>query len=296
MNIRSILNSSTKELQKAGIKSAGLDVQVLLQSVLDKSDAYLFAHPEAPLSNSEYQKFRRFVRRRKKGEPIAYILSEKEFYGLKFKVNKNVLIPRPESELIVEETLSCIKYLVSRIKQKQLNIIDVGTGSGCIITALAKTMIFDTKYAIQFYATDISPTALRVAKLNSKINGVADRIKFYQTDLLSNPRLLKQLDVVIANLPYIPQDKKYQDIDYTTLSYEPKLALFGGPKGYELIEKLIVQISKRTYQPKVIILEVFEDYIKELKLIAKNNLPNYNFELKKDLAGLNRFIVLTKAS
>ncbi len=318
MNLKSISLRTIRELEKAGCISAELDVHAIFKFVLQKSDDFLLARSEAPLTNSQYQKFRRLIRRRKKSEPVACLVGEKEFYGLKFKVNKNVLIPRPESELVVEETINFLKLhknIVSFPRRREstdnrvdsrlrgndrlddLSIIDVGTGSGCIIISLANQLgASDLGLRTGFYATDISPTALRIAKRNAKLLHISDQIKFYQSNLLSNPRLPKNLDIIVANLPYIPSGKKYQDINYTTLSYEPKKALFGGPKGYELIKKLMAQISKRTYQPKLIVLEIFEDYAKELKLIAKKCLPKYKFELKKDLAGLNRLVILTNSS
>lgn len=309
MNIGKILNRATKELRSVSIGTADLDARILLSEVLKKGTTYLYSYPQALITNSDYQKFRRYIRRRKKGEPVAYIIGEKEFHGYTFKVNKNVLIPRPESELIVKETIDFLKCHCDESAKKQsrlprsarndneqaFNIIDVGTGSGCIIISLIKeiqkTIIHDSLFMIHAYATDLSEKALRVAKANIKSMNLYDNIILYKSDLLSNPRIPKKLDVIIANLPYIPDN--HPGIDHKSLAFEPKTALYGGSKGYKLIEKLFEQIKNKNLYPKLILVEIFEDYAVELLNIAKRIFPHYRIEILKDLVGLNRVLKIS---
>lgn len=286
MTLEKLISRSTKELEQAGSLTAELDVRLILEDVIRKDSSYFFAHPEAMISNPAYQKFRRLIRRRKTGEPVAYILGWKEFYGLRFKVNKNVLIPRPETEAIVDETIAYLKTQISNLKNRSLNILDVGTGSGAIIIALAKTLKYDN---IRYYASDISKKALRVAKENAKLNGVSTDIKFFQSDLLDNPTIPRKIDILIANLPYIP----FSVHNDKTLSFEPETALFAKKSGLELIEKLIIQASKLNPRPQLIILEVFETHPKFVKELNNKYLPMYSLEVKKDYANLNRFIILS---
>jgi len=311
MTIGKILSLTIKELETCGILTADLDVRLMLEDILNKDSSYFFSHPEAPISNPAYQKFRRLIKRRKKGEPVAYLLGWKEFYGLRFKVNKNVLIPRPETEAIVDETIAYLKSQNSNLKNSSLNVLDIGTGSGAIIITLAKTLKYNN---IRYFALDVSEKALKIAKLNAMSNNVDDQISFYKSDLLTNPRIPKNIDIILANLPYIPfchseqseeshhqQNKYHKKLspdpslpqDDKRLSFEPQNALFADKKGLDLIEKLIIQISERSYKPKLIILEIFEDHPEPIRKLVEQYLPKYRFEVKKDYAGLNRLIILT---
>jgi len=240
MNIGTILKKTSRELKIAGSPTPNIDARLLLKFTLEKTREYLTAHTCEPLTNSDYARFRRVIRRRKKGEPIAYITKEKEFFGYDFYVNKNVLIPRPESEMLVENSLS---FLESRIKpclpagrnqelRKKLptthypllSILDIGTGSGNVIISLAletkKLPPFgrglakktERSYCLMpiFNASDISKKALYVARKNTKKHGVSKNIRFFQSDLFSNSTMPKKYDVIIANLPYVPKNSKEQ--------------------------------------------------------------------------------------
>ncbi len=186
MDIHNILKKSSSELAQAGSPTPEIDTRVLLEFSLNKTREYLTAHSYEPLTNSKYTKFRRVVRRRKKGEPIAYITKNKEFYGYDFLINKNVLIPRPESELLVENAIKFIKLKVHKVKKGDgLSIIDIGTGSGNIIISLALEAEKLRSYGLMpiFHASDISQKALYVARKNAKKHKVNNIIRFFRSDL-----------------------------------------------------------------------------------------------------------------
>ncbi len=322
-NLKSILKRAFLELEAAGIDNAELDARVLLEAAMNKKSAYIFSHPEIPMTNANYAKFRRYIRRRKKGEPVAYILGHKEFYGLDFIVNKNVLIPRPETELLVEEALEYVsrwQLAVGREKlqtasRKPLAILDMGTGSGCIIVSLARQQISITAgQQLKFFATDISRKALVMAKKNSEKHGVKESIKFYCSDLFSNPRLPKKFDLVIANLPYVP-GTKYSSSKYASrelpnssrlqhriartisdkmLSFEPESAIFSNQNGTEVIKRFIDQAKNRINNDGLILIELDPRNAKTLFRYAGKKLPEAKAELKKDLAGRYRYLKLTR--
>jgi release factor glutamine methyltransferase len=170
MDIKDIISHYSTKLKKTS-SSPILDIELLLTKILKKPKEYLFEYPEKNLTNSQLKKFKKLFNKRAKGEPVAYLLSHKEFYNLDFKVNKNVLIPRPETEILVEEVLIYIK------KNKTHLIFEIGVGSGAIIISLAKQI-----KKTEFFATDISLKALNIAKQNAKFHKT--KIKFFKGDLL----------------------------------------------------------------------------------------------------------------
>ena len=205
MNLNKIFSSAINELSEAGIKTAEIDAKVLLRTVLNKDDVYLISHSDELITNAQYQKLRRYIRRRKKGEPVAYIIGHKEFYGLDFTVNKNVLIPRPETEVLIDQALTYLQTIlpINRLTGQPVNIIDIGTGSGCIIISLIKNLPTAIRQPLAFFASDISQKALNTAKKNAEIHEVYDKIRFFKSDLFSNPRLPDKFNLIIANLPYL---------------------------------------------------------------------------------------------
>lgn len=269
MNLRTALNRAKFELNN--FDSGELDAKILLLKAIEQDEKYLILNPLFFLTNSQHARFRRYIRRRKKGEPVAYITGHKEFYGLDFKINKNVLIPRPETEMLVENALH---FLESRIKNKELrsnnriNIIDVGTGSGCIITAvmkeIQKIIIHNSSFTIRAFAVDISNKALSVAKFNVKKHEVDEGIKFYNSDLFSNQRLPKKYDLIIANLPYLKPD-------YKNLDFEPRSALDGGPDGLSIVRKLIEQLPEKLVNEGIALLEIDNDQFSKLKKIVNKH-------------------------
>lgn len=284
MLIKKILQQGKDKL-KNNSHSANLDTELFLCFVLNKSKEFLYTNPEYKLTNKQVAKFQELIKRRAKGEPVAYITNQKEFFGLDFYVNKNVLIPRPETELLVEESLRLICDSRSTIR----NIAEIGTGSGCIIISLIKkinVMLSLSKSEIYFFATDICAKALSVAKKNAKQYKVLSKIKFYQGDLLE-PIKNKKIDILIANLPYLP--KSHQE---KSIQSEPKKALYADEKGLKLYRQLLEQVKELNYQPKYLLFEHDPRQTADFKKLIKQILPNSKLQIKKDLAGLDRVMMI----
>ena len=277
MSISQIISRYSKILKSS---SPVLDVELLLTKALNNHKEYLYRFPEKKLTTAELSKFKKLFARRQKGEPIAYILGSKEFYGLNFKVNKNVLIPRPETEQLVEQV---IKYA----KNKKLKIADIGVGSGAIIISSAKNLNG------QFFGTDISKKALSIAKQNAKIHQV--KINFYQGNLLE-PLNNKKIDIITANLPYLDKAEKIllPSSDTKGLKFEPKIAWDGGSDGLDYYRKFFKQTKKFKIRPKAIFLEIGHNQALEIKKLARQALPQYKFKIKKDLCGFDRLLILNK--
>lgn len=287
---------TTEDALKYGIKQllpaaanrqnlAALDAEVLLSFVIGKPREQLLIHPETKLSARQFKKFSSFIARRSRHEPIAHITGKKDFLGIDFAVNKNTLIPRPETEMLVEEAIRefQITNLAYRQAGSKLQILDIGTGSGAIAVALAKNLP-----KAKIIATDTSPAALRVAKQNAKIHGVADRIKFIKTSLLPLNLNSKLLTLVVANLPYLPTrvwNRAMPDVK----KFEPKSALLGGADGLNLIRKLLQEIKSKNIKGAVL-LEIDPSQPKKLSSFTKKLFPRAIMETKKDLAGLSRMV------
>jgi release factor glutamine methyltransferase len=203
-----------------------LDAQVLLAHVLEQPRAWLLAHPETELTPAQAAAFETCLVRLERGEPLPYLLGHWEFYGLEFIINPSVLIPRPETELLVETALAWL-----RAHPDRRQAVDVGAGSGCIAVSLAK-LVPD----LQVTAVDISSAALDVIRLNASRHGVAERIHCQQSDLLTGAH--GPFDLICANLPYIPTGTL---ADLPVAAYEPRQALDGGPDGLQVIRRLLDQ-------------------------------------------------------
>lgn len=299
-SIQQALLDANKALKRRSA-SPILDSEVLLSFVLNKSKEYLLAHPEKQLPAAQEKKFRQMVIRRSHGEPIAYLTGHKEFYGLDFLVNKSVLIPRPETELLVEETIKRIRNQELGIRERA-TLIDVGTGSGCIPIAIAKNT---PDKNLKIMAIDISPAALRVARQNAKKNHV--KIKFYRGNLLSpiihNSSFLipNSSYIITANLPYLTKKQMAEP----SIKHEPRAALYGGQDGLEYYENLLNQISQFGAQvfecssaclparQVQVILEIDPSQTSKIKKLIKKYLPLRQIEIKKDLAGLDRLAIIT---
>lgn len=214
-----------------------LDLDLLIASTIGKPREFVLAHPEYKLTRNQELSIKNNANRRAKGEPLAYILDHKEFFGLNFKVDKHVLIPRPETEMIVEEVL--------KLKPRNKTIIDIGTGSGNIIITLAK----NTKLKNKFIGIDISDKALHIAKQNAKKHKINKKIKFLKGNLLE-PALEKNKlhdAIIVANLPYLDLGWKnlLKSSDTKGLKYEPHIALYAGKDGLETYRKLARQLKSQ---------------------------------------------------
>lgn len=277
------------------------DLELILARILKKPREFVLAHPEFIIPTTDNKRLTTLIKRRIKGEPVAYILGEKEFYGLNFKVNKNVLIPRPETEQLVELALN--KLTTNNLQQT--TIVDIGTGSGNIIISLVNKLTTNNQRltTYKFFATDISIDALKVAKQNAKLHKVEKKINFLRGDLLTPA--IKNLSnvksqgsiVITANLPYL-SPALYRSSHISARMYEPKKALLGGKMGLELYEKLLKQINKivngQLSQPKTgpplaeivsCFLEISPEQKPAMQKLVKKHFTNAKIIFHKDLAG-----------
>jgi release factor glutamine methyltransferase len=238
-SIRQLLIEATWLLQEEGFDAPRLDAELLLGHVLGLTRAQIHAHPDRRLDAAELDSYRELIERRRQHEPVAYILGYKEFYGLDFYVDRRVLIPRPETELLVEKGLE-----IGRAASYPLTIADVGTGCGAIAISLAVHL----PQAI-IYALDASPEALEVAALNRRRHSVERRVHLLQGDLLSP--LPDPVDLIVANLPYVSW-AEWEQLPRTITAYEPRSALDGGPDGLDAIRRLLAQA--RQLKPQTTIL------------------------------------------
>jgi release factor glutamine methyltransferase len=264
---------------KAESDSPGLDAHLLLCKVLNVGRAYLLAYPEQTLTDEQAEHFDALVERAATGEPIAYILGRRAFYDREFIVTPDVLIPRPETELLLERALQYMN------RHPDAHVVDVGTGSG----ALAVTLAAHAPQAT-LYATDVSPAALMIARKNAALNEVEKRIEFFEGDLLT-PLIVRglQVDVVLANLPYIATD------ELATLAvsrFEPSLALDGGQDGLALVRRLFEQLGAATLGCKMALLEIGADQGQAAFALGHQLLQPTDASLHQDYAGLDRIVEL----
>lgn len=243
-------------------------------------------HPEVKLSAYQLVRLSALIKRRKMGEPVAYLLRYKDFYGMRFRVNKDVLIPRPETEDIIGVILDEVKNL-GHAAQNDITILDVGTGSGCIAVALANQLISKSvNQPIRVFASDVSARALAVARANAKANRA--QVTFIKSDLLDNIKFTP--DVIVANLPYGWGEWKNNSTAETKgLKFEPKSALFTKENGLYLIRKLLEQVAGRDTKPKRIYLEFDPRQKTELQKLIRRILPHSKTVFHKDFRKLWRY-------
>jgi release factor glutamine methyltransferase len=274
VNRKEALTEARKILTKNGIDDASLEGEILLRHVLKISRAQLFSDLENDVSASNYKTLMKLIKRRIKGEPSAYITGKKEFYGLDFIVDRNVLIPRPETELLVDQAINLCRNL------HYSKIADIGTGCGAIAISLAVNLP-----TVRIYATDISAKALEVASQNCVKHSVAARIIFIKGSMLEP--LPESVDLIIANLPYVRE----ADIR-GPLSYEPRMALNGGEKGLDKIEQICLQAGDKLNINGSLLLEIGQGQADDVKAILHKYFPSGSIEIKKDLAGIDRVVHL----
>ena len=279
MNIQTVLNQASKILNNSSNASFKLDSEILLSEVIKKNRQYLILNSNEELKKENIKLFNYLLKRRKKGEPIAYLINKKEFWKQNFYINQNVLIPRPDTELLVEETLKLFNA------NSKLNILDIGTGSGCILLSILN----ERK---SFYGTgiDISKKAINVARFNAKMLQLSNRTTFYNSDV--DKFLIGKYDLILSNPPYIKQkDLKYLEIDIK--DFEPKLALDGGKDGFSKITKVISKTSTLLKRNGKFILEIgFGQKNRILNILKKNNF--FINKVLKDYGKKDRCIISTK--
>ena len=279
MNYNQILKNGENYLKKNKIKNAHLDVELILSKVLNRNREEIILNLDNKLKNTDIIKFKYYLLRRCQNEPMAYILGYKYFWKHKFLTNKSVMIPRPETELVVEETL---KYLQN---DKSKKILDIGTGSGCIVVSLVKERPKCTATAI-----DISINAINVAKTNAKLHHLENKINFINIDI--DKYKSYNYDLIISNPPYI-NSIELNRLDNDIKSHEPKLALFGGSDGFNEIKKVIIKSKKLLKRKGKLIIEIGHKQKNQTVKILNENCFFIN-KISKDLCGKDRCIVSTK--
>ena len=284
MDIRTALTELTTSLRPI-TDTPALDAQVTLAHVLDKSRTWLAAHPDSLLSDSQVDSVRESLSKLQAGTPLPYLLGHWEFFGLDLEVTPDVLIPRPETELLVERAIAFLKSR-ERTRFSSLRAADVGTGSGCIAVSLA-AHIPD----LRVLATDLSLSALEVAKRNAAKHGVAERVDLIQCDLLPpHPDPLpteSHFDLICANLPYIPSGAIP---GLPIFGREPTLALDGGPTGLDLIRRLLTIAPEWLAPHGLILLETEASLGMQTLSLAFDMFSEANIHLHQDLSGKDRLV------
>tara|TARA_B100001250_G_scaffold375728_1_gene363505 strand:+ start:818 stop:1660 length:843 start_codon:yes stop_codon:yes gene_type:complete len=279
MNIHALLNKGFNLLKNSSRDTAMLDSEILLSKVLKKNREYLILNYKENLKKKSIELFYTLVERRKKNEPIAYIVKKKEFWKQTFYIDQGVLIPRPDTELLVQETLKLFD------KNSNLRILDIGTGSGCILLSLLKE-----RENFMGTGIDISKKAINVARFNAKLHQLSNRVKFFNSDV--DKFLIGKYDLVVSNPPYIKNNNiKYLEKD--VFDYEPEVALNGGKTGFSKISKVVCRASSLLKKSGKLILEIgFDQKSKVIEILEKNRF--YINKIAKDYAKKDRCIISTK--
>jgi release factor glutamine methyltransferase len=280
--IRQILEQGILTLTKAGQVNARLDAEVLLSHTLHVERSALYAYPQRTLTPEQEQQFLTLIERRSHGEPVAYLTGHKEFYGLDFLVDKRVLIPRPETELLVEAALKACRQMLGAGRTPI--VADIGTGSGIIPVTLA---VLEPR--LQYlYASEISIDALEVAYLNCQRHHVEDRVRLLHGDLLAP--LPEPVDILTANLPYVGTDE--MDELPPDVRYEPRLALFSGPDGLDLLHRFFTELHKsgKLVQGAVVLLEIGYRQREPLTRLLHEIWPQATISFTKDYSGWDRVL------
>lgn len=275
--ISSLLNWTVNYFKSKNIQSARLDAEVLLSHVLRQERIYLYVHFDEPMEQNELSKFREYVKKRAQHVPIAYIIGEREFMGLPFKVTKDTLIPRPDTEILVENVLNNVD------KDKEIEIVDIGTGSGAIILSLLVNLP-----KAQGKTVDISSKAIEVAKENAVNLQVNDRCEFFVGDLFA-PLNGSKFDLIVSNPPYIPK-KDIATLEADVKEYEPVSALTDGGDGLSYYRRLLSEGKAYIKENGFIALEIGIYQSEDVKQIAMDN-GWKNIKIIKDYAGIDRVVL-----
>ena len=265
MNTLKLINEGSYKLKQSNIISHQLDSEILLSKVLNKTRENLLINLEQNIDRKNVKKFEKLIRRRSLNEPIAYILKKKEFWSRNFEINNNTLIPRPETELMVEK-------LVYIYKQKKINILDIGTGSGCILISLLSELKQSNCVGI-----DISKKALKIAIKNSKKNNQKNNIKFLNRSL--NNFYHKKFDLIVSNPPYI-RTRDIKNLDRSIKYYEPKIALDGGNDGLDVIKKVIYKSKEILKVNGLLALEIGNGQLRKVSTLLLKNLFRIEHNIK----------------
>ena len=275
MTLKQTLDQARRVLTSNEIEDAWLEAELLLRHTLMVSRVQLYLDFNRELSPEQEKTFRQLIERRTKGEPSAYITGHREFYDLDFYVDPGVLIPRPESELLVEKAINLAQECAIS------TIADIGTGCGAIAISLAINLP-----KVKLYATDISAPALEVARLNCQQHKVEDRIRLLQGNMLDP--LPEPVDIIIANMPYV----KRVEVHTIPLHFEPPLALDGGRDGLEKIYELCKRVGAKLCSHGYLLLEVGQGQANPVAAFLHSLYPSAQIEVTPDFGGIERVISL----
>jgi release factor glutamine methyltransferase len=297
VDVRGALKEAIARLRAAKVPSAILAAELLLMHILGCDRTWLYTHPEAPVDVYASSKYFALVARRAAGEPTQYLTNKQEFWGLEFEVTPAVLIPRPETEHVIEVALERLGPRGIKINMRTgapsptLRVADVGTGSGCLAVALAHELPH-----AEILATDISAAALEVAKRNAVRHGVAERIRFVETDLLGAVLLEMQgdssapaFDLIVSNPPYVAESDA-AGLQREVRDHEPARALFGGPTGVEINARLIEQAAKLLGPRGILVMELGYGAADTLRRMFHVQQAWANVSFTNDLAGIPRVV------
>jgi release factor glutamine methyltransferase len=313
MDIRAALKEGMAQLRAAQIPSHTLAAELLLMHALERDRAWMYGHPEESLDPAAAEKFRALIARRAAGEPVQYLTGKQEFWGLEFEVTPAVLIPRPETEHVMEVALARLGergikiHMDTGAPRETLRVADVGTGSGCLAVALA----WELPHA-EVVATDISEPALEVARRNAARHGVAERVHFLQRDLLTGLAQTDPsgvvaryamaastqngplFDLIVSNPPYIARNEAEQ-LQREVRDHEPHAALFGGPTGTEMYQRLIDQARDQLRDRGILVLELGHDSAERVRGIFDAQPAWTKVAITMDLAGIPRVLAAERA-
>ncbi len=301
-DIRTALREGFAQLREAQVPSHTLAAELLLLHVIGRDRTWIYSHPEEEISATDIERYLALLRRRAAGVPTQHLTGKQEFWGLEFEVTVDVLIPRPETEHVVEVALDrlALRDLHAGRRQKTdgagLRIADVGTGSGCIAIALAKELP-----AATFVATDISSAALAVAHRNATRHGVANRIHFLECNVLDgffdSPFAARHspllFDVIVSNPPYVGR-REAPTLMREVREHEPEIALYGGEEGYELYASLIAQSAKCLLPRGILVLELGHNSLTAVQPLLDPRICT-NVGVTSDLAGIPRVLAAERA-
>jgi release factor glutamine methyltransferase len=286
VTIAETITRAAARLSAHKVDNGRRDAEVLLCHVLVRDRAWLLAHIQDEIDDQSLRQYERTIDRRAVREPLQYITGRQEFWGLPFKVTPDVLIPRPETEFVVEAALKAVSMALSPV------LIDICTGSGCIAVSLATELL-----NAQLFATDQSEQALAVARENARMNQAAERIKFLAGDLfvpIKELDLHEKVDVIAANPPYIPASDR-AGLQPEVRDFEPEIALIAGPEGTEIEAAIIQQAPAFLKKSGTLIMEMGMGQTAALSALVKKTGQYRTLEIIKDLAGIERVLVARKA-
>ena len=279
MNIENTINNAANILKKNNVVNPYLDIEILLSVSINKDKKYIILNKKKKLNKNDLDNFNELIERRRKGEPVAYIINKKEFWKNEFYISKDVLIPRPDTELIVEQVLKICS------QKEHLRILDIGVGSGCILLS-----ILDEKKKFLGTGIDISKESIKISRFNAKMLNLENRVKFYNSDV-DNFNFGKY-DIIVSNPPYI-KNLRLKYLEKNVINFEPRLALKGGLDGTSNIRKMINKSSFLIKKKGKIVLEIGYDQKNIVSKILREN-GFYINSVLKDYGNNDRCIIGTK--